>query len=386
MQYPVILLLALSIGQLTAANLAIRNVTVIDGSGSTPAARQTVIIRGDRIHRIGPAAQVTIPRGFTVIEGRARYVIPGLWDMHVHLWDERNRLPLYLARGITGVRDMGSDFDRTKGWRTATESGKMAGPYVVTSGPAVDGRSARHKRLPVLVAITPEDGRGVFDRLDRMEADFVSVLSDLPRDAYIALAERARKWRLPFAGEVPSSVNVFEAVEARQASIERLAGLRGTETFDETKAREVFRRSAVMGTRHVPMLTSWSRAGVREDFDMAARLVQLMRDSGVEIMPGTDTGEPNTTPGVTLHQELELLVKAGLTPMQALQSATLVPARFLGWDGVTGVLKKDMIADLVLLDANPLTDIRNVSRVSGVVKKGRYLGPAWIKATLAASK
>jgi imidazolonepropionase-like amidohydrolase len=380
--------------ELPAAAIVIRDVTVIDGTGSPPLPRQTMVITGKRISQIGPTARVKIPAGATVIDGRGRYAIPGLWDMHVHLWSDRNQLPLYVARGVTGVRDMGSDFSRTNRWRTAVEAGTSIGPHVVTSGPAVDGRAGRDPRLPVLVALTPDDGRRTFDQLDGMDADFISVQADLPRDSYIALAERARKWRLPFSGEVPSAISVMEAIEARQSSIDRLAGLpaacsldaaRAAETFDEGRAREVFRRSAMMGTRHVPMLHSWEREG-KKNFELANRMVKLMRECGVEVLAGTDTGETATTPGLTLHRELELLVKAGFTPMQALQSATLFPARFLEWDSAVGVLKRGMVADIVLLDANPLADIRNVSRVSGVFSRGRYLNQAQIKATVASNK
>jgi imidazolonepropionase-like amidohydrolase len=389
-----VILLAFWALQLPAAAVAIRNVTVIDGTGSPPLARQTLIINGKRIAQIGPATRVKVPAGATVIDGRGRYAIPGLWDMHVHLWNDRNQLPLYVARGVTGVRDMGSNFSRTNQWRAAVEAGKSLGPHVVTSGPAVDGRAARDPRLPVLVALTPDDGRRTFDQLDGMDADFISVLADLPRDSYIALAERARKWRLPFAGEVPSAISVLEAIEARQSSIDRLAGLfaacsfdaaRAVETFDESRARDVFRRSAMMGTRHVPMLTSWAREGGR-NFELANRMVRLMRECGVDVMAGTDTGEAATAPGLTLYRELELLVKNGFTPMQALQSATSIPARFLDWDSAVGVLKRGMVADIVLLDANPLADIRNVSRVSGVFIRGRYLNQAQIKSTIATHK
>ena len=111
-------------------------------------------------------------------------------------------------------------------------------------------------------------------------------------------------------------------------------------------------------------------------------MVRLMKETGVEIMAGTDTGDPYTVPGVTLQRELELLVKAGLTPAQALETATVIPARFLGWEESMGTLKAGMVADLVVLDANPLADIRNVSKVSGVAVRGRYLQRSQIRAIL----
>ena len=127
-------------------------------------------------------------------------------------------------------------------------------------------------------------------------------------------------------------------------------------------------------------------APMKPQLELAARIVKMMQECGVEIMAGTDTGDPYTIPGVTLHRELELLVKAGLTPMQALRSATFLPAKYLGWEKSVGTLKNGMVADIVLLDANPLVDIRNVSRISGVSIRGRYLAKPQITGILNAVK
>jgi hypothetical protein len=436
------LVAACALGQLAAAVTAIRDVTVIDGTGAAPAPHSTIVLSGERIVEIGPAAKVRVARNARVIEGRGRYAIPGLWDMHVHLWYEQNQLPVYVANGVTGVRDMGSDYGRTCAWRRDVEAGKAIGPHVVTSGPPVAGHLPEDRKLPALVAITPEDARRTFDKLDEMDVDFVKVLSDLPRDAYVALAERARKWRVAFAGHVPDAVTAWEAIDARQASMEHLFGvflacsseeqeIRAgkkprtdvLETFDEQKARELFRRSALYETRQAPTLTLWERmahidtehrvrdprlkyvppavraswpkpadeldagkpeqaAYLERQYNLAFRIVKMMQENGVEILAGTDTGDPYTIPGVTLQHELELLVKAGLTPMQALQTATVIPAKFLGWDEAVGTLKKNMVGDIVLLDADPLAEIRNVSKISGVAIRGRYLAKPQLTAIL----
>lgn len=412
----------------------VRNVTVIDGTGAPPKPRMSIVFRGERIVEIGPVGQVHTPKGARIVDGRGRYAIPGLWDMHVHLWYPQNQLPVYVANGVTGVRDMGSDYATTTAWRREAEAGKAIGPHIVTSGPPVAGKSSNDKKLPVMVAITAEEARRTFDKLDDMEVDFIKILSDVPHDAYIALAERARKWRMAFAGHVPSTVTAREAIDARQGSMEHLFGIfvacsseeaairagkkpvpGVVETFSEEKARDLFKRSALYETRQVPTLTLWERmtyadtdhrvhdvhlryvpntiratwpkaeeelkaaaspeaAVAKAQLDLAFRIVKMMKECGVELMAGSDTGDPYTIPGVTLQRELELLVKAGLTPMEALRSATFIPARYLGWEESLGTLKAGMVADIVLLDANPLADIRNVSRVAGVVIRGRYLG------------
>jgi imidazolonepropionase-like amidohydrolase len=361
----------------TDPTLAIRDVTVIDGTGAPATPHQTIVIRGERIAGMGRAAQIQVPADAVITNGAGKYAIPGLWDMHVHLWDDKNVLPEYVQHGITGVRDMGSDYARTRRWRAAIESGTAVGPHVVTCGSPLDGQASTEPRLPVFVVLTPEDARSSFDRMDSMGVDFIKVLSNLPRDAYFALAERARQWHKPFAGHLPKDVTAEEAVEARQASIEHLFGF---PVSDERRSRAVLSQCALFGTRLVPSLTLWRRMAA-EDKNVAGELpkidavVRHAREVGAAILAGTDTGDPGTSPGLTLHEELELLVQAGLTPMDALQSATYEPARFLGRERVTGTLKPGMLADIVLLDADPLEDIRNTRRLAGVWIRGRYVAP-----------
>lgn len=427
---------------LAAGPTAIRDVTLIDGTGARERPHSTIVFRGDRILAIGQAKSIRIPKGTRVIDGRGKYVIPGLWDMHVHLWDKENVLPIYVAFGVTGVRDMGSDYARTSAWRRAIESGKAIGPHIITSGPAVGGEASVDPKLPVIVAKTPVEARTSFDRLYDMNVDFAKVLSSLPRDAYFALAEQCRHWRIPLAGNVPTNVRALEAIEERQASIEHLFGLflacsteewyiragkvppgRALETFSETLAHELFRRSALFETRQTPTLTLWERmarvqperlvhnpalqyvpeairktwpgagkqirrtqdpevAGLRKQFALAKKMVRLMKEVDVPILAGTDTGDPYTVPGETLHRELELLVEAGLTPAEALQSATSEAARFIGWEGAVGTLQTGAAPDLVVLNADPLADIANVRKISGVAFRGRYLDRSGLNALL----
>lgn len=386
-----------------AAVFAIRDVTVIDGSGAEPRPHQTVLVVGERI---AAAGRIAIPRGARIVEGRGRFLIPGLWDMHVHLWHEQNQLPAYVAHGVTGVRDMGSDFSRVSKWRREIEAGRAVGPHIVTPGPAVSGK-VHDSKLPVLVIQTPEEARRAYDQLESMGVDFIKILSSVPHDAYIALAERARHWGLDFAGHVPTTVTASEAVEARMNSIEHLFG---ELQLKDDEAEELFKRSALYATAQVPALTLWQRrayidtaarvgdprlrevpAGIRATWPKAEeeinhpaqpatmksamRMVKQMRDRGVTILAGTDTGDPWTAPGVSLYEELRLLVEAGLTPMEALRSATSLPAKYLRWDESVGLVRKGFVADFVLLAANPLADIRNVSKVVAVSVRGRYYGP-----------
>ena len=381
---------------------AIRDVTIVDVVSASLHPHMTVLIEKDRIAALG--ARVAIPAGARIVAGAGKFLIPGLWDTHVHLWYRQNQLPMFLAYGVTGVQDMGSDFTRTSAWREAIESGKAIGPRILTSGPPVDGSASDDTKLPVLVARTPEEARRAFDQLWNMDVDFIKVLSGIPRDAYFALAEQARHWHMRLEGHVPTSVTAWEAIEARQESLEHLFGVMKA-VPDDQAALDFFEQCATRGIRITPTLVLWQRmahvhddalkhdprlqyvpesirrswpelkddgAGIRRQIQGIYRLVGLSTRTKIQVLAGTDTGDPYTFPGATLHDELEQLVAAGMSPHQALQAATINPARFFEWDDSMGTIEKGKVADLVLLDANPLDDIRNTRKIRAVFSRGRY--------------
>ena len=440
---------------LAAADLLIRNVNIIEVRTGNILPHRSVLVHGDRIQTI--AANIRPSRSAELIDGRGRYLIPGLWDMNVHLWYKDDQFPMYLAWGVTGVRDMGSDLARVKHWRSEIKSGALLGPHIETSGPAVDGFPSDDQKLPVIMVRSPAEARTTYDHLEQqLNVDFVQVLSRLPRDAYHALIERARKWGLPVAGDVPDTVMVDEAVTARQNSIEHLSNLllacstderrillaranaierkdwnavmtfdeRVLATFDFKKADTLMERMARYASYQTPTLVMLRRmtyadademardphlkyipAAIRKtwgdpredkkkqpeaalalfdkEFEKDCYLVDRMQRSGVPIMAGTDTGAPYTFPGYDLHRELQLLVKAGLTPLQALRAATIVPAEFLDSDESLGSVAPGRMADLVLLDADPLKDIRNTQKISAVVLGGKYLPKSKLDSMLA---
>jgi imidazolonepropionase-like amidohydrolase len=390
-------------------HVAIQDVSVIDISASTVHPHMTVLIDGEKIQAIGAAAAMHVPPGARIVSGAGKFLIPGLWDMHVHLWYRENQLPVFIAFGVTGVQDMGSDFERTSAWRAAIETGKAVGPHIVTSGPPVTERPSDDPKLPTLVARTPAEARQAFDRLYDMDVDFIKVLSGLPRDSYFALAEQARHWHIRFEGHVPTSITAWEAIDAHQASLEHLFGVTKAVSNDE-EALRFFEQCAIRDVRISPTLVLWQRMahvtdeklagdprlkyvpdsirkswpGLKDetqDEDIGAykrqiegiyKLVALATRTKVELLAGTDTGDPYTIPGATLHDELEQLVAAGLSPHQALAAATIAPARFFEWDEAMGTVEAGKLADLVLLDANPLVDIRNTRKIAGVFTRGKY--------------
>jgi imidazolonepropionase-like amidohydrolase len=280
----------------------------------------------------------------------------------------------------------------------------------------------------VLVVRSPAEARNAYNELEEQyHVDFISLRSGLSRDAYFALIERARMWGLPVAGDVPEGVTFDEAVGERQSSIEHLSGAAHALDGDSENAAALLDRMAKFGSYQVPALIKLRRmtyadadevirdphlkeipAAIRKSwtdprldeakfslealdqldlgYQRSAEIVARMQRCNVPIMAGTDTGDPYTFPGLDLHRELRLLVKAGLTPLQALRSATLTPAQFLELDDTLGTVATGKTADLVLLDADPLQDIGNTEKIAAVVIAGRYFTKAKLDAAVGQSR
>ena len=405
-----LLALLLAALPLPAATIAIQDVTLIDVASGTARPHMTVIVDDGKVTRVGPALSTPVTHA---ISGKDKFLMPGLWDMHVHLY-YKQYLPLFVAFGVTGVQDMGSDFSKVSAWRDEIEKGTAVGPHIITSGPPVDGGKSDDPKLPVLIARTGDQARQAFDKLYKLDVDFIKVLSNLPRDAYFALAEQARHWDLRMVGHIPANVTAQEAVEARQKSLEHMFGITKSVSSDD-QALRFFERCTLTGTRVDPTLVLWLRMSHLDDTRLMSdpqlkvvpasirgtwpdvsddsyslkiqvwriyRLVALAKQAKTEILAGTDTGDPYVIPGAALHDELEQLVEAGLTPREALEAATLAPARFFETEKEMGAIEKGKLADMVLLNANPLENIRNTRNIEGVLTHGRYYGRKELDAIL----
>jgi imidazolonepropionase-like amidohydrolase len=427
--------------------LVITNVDVIDTRQGLTAPNLTVVIKHGRIESIAKHAMIASSHKTKVVNGSGKYLIPGLWDMHAHSaggpaapWDAKIILPLYIANGITGIRDMGGNLQILKQRRESIESGELPGPHMFISGPFLNGGKPYEYSI---TTNTPEEGRKAVDKLAGEHVDFIKVLSELSRDTYFAVAEESRKQKLTFAGHVPESISASEASAAGQRSIEHLsgltiacsreeselrkqrmeaaakhdnkayhaAGMRSLDTYDPEKARALFAEFKKNSTWQVPTLSWWDAqpqlasaslsnpllkyvpASVRktedwnpdhirqstppamfEDLEKAVsryrELTHALQEAGVPLLAGTDSPDPYVLPGFSLHDELALLVHSGLTPAQALRTATYNPALFLG-KSAYGTAERGSVADLVLLDANPLIDIRNTRKISAVIVGGK---------------
>lgn len=429
-------LLALPLGAaLSQRPLALRHAVLIDGADSVPRVDQTVIVRGTRIATVGPSRTTAVPKDARVVDARGAFVIPGLWDMHVHtvVPPGRSVLALYVANGVTGVRDMGGDWDSLRTWRREIAAHRLAGPRIVASGPYLEGGD-----VPIahLLTRTPEEGRAAVDSLITLGVDFVKVHGQLTRQTYFAIARRARERGIPFAGHVPPVVGAADASDSGQRSIEHMLtiptpctpaesiALRPRFTMQSAIGRctsadlaPLYARFVHNGTWITPTLTAvyqvanWPNRALPGDslarylpatlrrlaarifpmpdsippgadsvghaiFDKRLTQVAAMHRAGVHILTGTDAPLPNSPPGFGLHEELALLVRGGMSPLDAIRAATLEPALYFGMMDSAGTIAPGKLADLVLLRRDPLLDIRNTRRILAVVANGRLIDAA----------
>ncbi len=380
-------------------SLVLTDVTVIDGTGAAIRPNSAVIITANRIDSVVDARRSeSFPKGARVIRAAGKFVIPGLWDMHVHLSAEH--LPLFVAYGVTGVRDMGNKLSDVDSWRAQIADGTLIGPTILRVGPILNGQVFG----PTHVEIRNEsEARAAVRLLKHVGVDAIKLHKMLSREAYLGLSDEAKKLGIPFVGHIPVTVTAKEASDAGQASFEHMETLfEGNSPLmgDETPA--LFERFVKNGNAFTPTLINYRGsaepanidpellkqypdmpAGRQRIFKQFLGLLGAMNKTGVTLMTGTDLGSKWISPGSSLHDELAIFVEAGLTPMQALQAATRNPARFLRIEA--GTLEAGKAANLVLLDANPLEDIRNTRRISAVILNGRFLEKARLQQLLSNS-
>ncbi len=453
----------------TAPAIALTRVTLIDPASDTVVREATVVVDGERIVAVGPRRAVSIPRGATVIDATGKYAIPGLWDMHAHTAQplapgvglEANAgyfLPLFVAYGVTGVRDMAGDLATLRRWRADIARGHRVGPRLLITGeklgkgPVVAGAPFPIRR--------PRDVERSVRALKDSGASFVKV-HDIRPELFGLLTREAWRAGLPVAGHVETHHSVRTLALAGLRSIEHLDGVLLAAHGDE----DALRRTLAQAERATPWHRFLVKLGVREPIaypaatlvagsrsaradslydlfrqtgtwhcptlrllgalyhqtDANLRLapdsllvravpeprngfantpfeathplsavypklqavVRAMSTRGVGLLAGTDTPGLFAVPGRSLHEELGLLVAAGITPRAALRAATTGPADFLEARDSLGTIRPGAYADLVLLDADPLMDIAHTQRIRSVFVRGRYLDRATLDRMIA---
>jgi imidazolonepropionase-like amidohydrolase len=461
----ILCLLVWSCAHAGSSAVAIRGVTVIDVRDGSLHPERTVLVAGNRIAEIGLAHEIVLPDGAEIVEAAGGYLIPGLWDMHVHSvanvaldrftdapaaqdW----HFPLFLAHGVTGVRNMNDatadpTLELTKSIKRRLAEGNLRGPpRFLSAGPSLDGDPPLGSN-PVVVR-TAAEARAAVEQLASNGADLVKVYENLSREAYFAIMDEARRRKIPVDGHVPFRVTPEEVAGAGQRTVEHPDALAaGCSTAGENQRKRfarvlddydklpeiekflaMFRHARALYDSRDPAacasaIEAYRRNGVAVTIDLlayhhvvnaeqvfadAARMqlvpeevrrnwekqfasetirelqsilrpivplelenTRLLNEAGVVLLAATDVGVPLQVPGISLHVELERLVEAGLTPLEALQTATLNPAHVLKLADDLGTIEPGKLADMILLEANPLEDIRNTRKIRAVVADGR---------------
>lgn len=434
-------------------DIVIRNVTAVNVVTGKLDRNVSVVITGNRIARVGRG--IKPGKGSTLIDGTGKFVIPGLWDMHVHVFNngfmpgtnhKDDYFPMFIANGVTGVRDMWTDPDDIKlaaEWNAEIEAGRLLAPRLMVASRIVDGAPVVHDNS--LGVANANEARSAVRTLKAAGAGFIKVYDLLSRESYFAIAAEAKRLNIAFAGHVPLSVSPWEASDAGQKSIEHLTGMDVGCSTDESRYRSLKqkdwtpalrkelmdsyddakcrRMSAVFvknQTWHDPTLVvlrsrflsdldevrnsellkyvhpeerkAWLAISNRMPpamvlqrktrFQRQITILEALHSTGVQILAGTDVGNEYIFAGFSLHDELSMLVDAGFTPLEALQAATINPAKYLGLERRYGAIEKGKSADLVLLNADPLVDIANTRKIHAVLLNGKLLPQSKLEAML----
>ena len=427
--------------------VVLAHVTVVDLRSGQLHQNQSIVIEGERIVAVGGSDAVVVPKGARVINPSGKYVIPGLWDAHVHLsYLGACALPVFVANGVTSVRDCGARLEDTSTWQKQIAHGKLIGPRIKTAGPNLESTAWLERAWKILPATDvawrlgprrevkgAEQAALVVESLARLGVDFVKF-RNLPRESFMAVMTEAKRRGLAVAGHAPKGTSIAEASEAGMRSIEHAETIMlALGSLSDEERLSSFQVLVKNGTLITPTLITDVAAHLTPDIDalgiiadthnvrdfrrryVSAQTLRLWQHgielkkqyedtedwhsqfrrevedmrlahrAGVQMMTGTDVGGTfGLYPGFSVHDEIELLVKeVGLTPVEALRSATQHPPTFFGDQDQFGTIEPGKIADLVLLDANPLADIRNTRRIRAVVIGGKVLGRSALDAMLA---
>lgn len=387
--------------------------TVIDGTGKPPIKDSAVVIRGDRIIAVGPRAQIKIPNGADTRDATGKFLVPGLWDMHAHFYQVELG-PVYLANGITSARDVGNEIEFGTALRDAAKQGRGLGPRLFLAG-YIDGKNDFHSFD--VQAGTPEEARAAVQLYKNAGFEQIKIRDHVKPEILKVITAEAHRLGMTVTGHVPETMNAIEAVEAGMDGISHLNFVspvlepkaegsrnnlsneldsprakqslkflkeRGTvidptiatlelmlrpknmpiETFEPGKAKVAPELLEQLEKKGVP---AEAASEVRIAVEFMLLIIRALHREGIPLMAGTDV----SVPGHSLHRELELFVKAGLTPLEALQTATLVPARVMKVENEVGTIAPGKRADMLILAGNPLEDIGNIRKTKFVVAQGR---------------
>ena len=422
---------------LTAPNrpVAFINVNVIPMDTERLLTEQTVIVRDGIIDQIGSRNEVDIPQDALVIQAAGQYLMPGLVDMHVHIKEE-NELLLFVAHGVTTVRDMwgttglqlGMGFPDQLTMRAQIKTGHLFGPTLYTAGPIMEGEPPTSPLMPVIK--TPVEAREAVAWQKSQGYDFIKVYDNLTTETYKAILQAAADQGLAVAGHAPKQVGLTGVLDGGQQTIEHLTGYIDPDAavflipVDQLDRYAALTREAgvwncpTLGVykKHVPdealvalesrpemayvsprMKFLWKRVlrpGAMQNIsyqgdyparisEINTRMAQALHNNGARIILGTDADNPYQVPGTSLLDELDYLIEAGFSPYEALEAGTHNAAETLGKLDEFGTISRGKRADLILLAGNPLEDMTHIRRREGVMLRGQWLSEAQLRQLLA---
>ena len=402
-------------------DLIIRNANIIDVETGNIIKDTDIAILEDRIIKIGKS--IAADDSVNVIDTTGKFVIPGLWDMHVHNWFYNSYHPMYLANGVTGIRDMCCHYPFTSKLKQKIKNKEILGPEIISASGIIDGPNPAWSFTDSI--ITEKEGRDIVNHYIKSGAEFIKVYSLLPKEAFDGISNECAKQNIPFAGHIPLCINYIYAAKAGQKSVEHLDGVVeycistyrdnkdfyiNLANFDDNKFNEIMQVTKEKNVWHCPTMAinryyplklddvsfkderfkylnqsslqqwfsspDWKQKenkgveGVKKFCDMLKEIVGRFNANGIKFIGGTDLGNPFTIAGFTLHDELEIFVECGFSPLQSLQTVTLNPAIFLDRMVDFGTVSENKIANLVILNKNPLENIKNTTSIDAVVQRG----------------
>ena len=397
--------------------IAIINVTLINVVSGESTPNMTVLTQDDQIVDIG--TNLSIPQNAIQVDGSGKYLIPGLWDMHTHheaLGAES--MDLYLANGVIGTRDMGSELQFILSLRDSINNGELLGPEIIAAGPILDDAPPEFPSRQRVS--TAEEARQTVRDLQNSGINFIKIHNLTPREVFFAIADETANLGMSFSGHVPLTVSIEEAATSGMTSIEHLSNFRvylecaGTEAYTFNACQESFENLAANGIWQTPTISIFQDLpemmnGILNDiplsqtlnnYEYASDIVLERFEMELNIQPSEQTvnffrangvtslnvindlheqgnrflaGCDALVPGFCLHDELQWMTVAGLSPLEALQTATINPSIFLGRENTQGTIEIGKRADLVLLDEDPLEDINNIRKINAVLVRGHLI-------------
>jgi imidazolonepropionase-like amidohydrolase len=394
---------------------------------------QTVLISGETIESIGSDKSINIPEDAFIIDGKGKYLIPGLIDMHVHLGDNEEDLLLFLVNGVTTIRNMwGYENFRLRNWlfgtrvfnhlklRNAVKNNLVIGPTIFTAGPLIEGETPFFPQFMVKKITSTQGAKEIVSLQAKQGYDLIKFYSTVSEDVFASLASAAGKNNISIAGHIPDTVGIRKVINAKVTSIEHLLGFfnpyKPTLAISENEISEIAHLSAENNVYHCPTLIASERIcnidrlkeyenepemiylpkrvkkGMKfllkassnvfrkkhlkpnhEYLPFLFRIVRELKKRGAGMVLGTDKATPYVVAGFSLHRELALIIEAGLTPFEAIKAATYNAAKCLKRETTLGTIDTGKCADLVLVDQNPLNNIETIKNHCGVMTKGRWL-------------